>query len=31
MENYLRKIYIDDKTAFNNINEYNKSASSLRE
>lgn len=25
MENYLRKIYIDEKAAFNNINEYNKS------
>jgi len=25
MENYLRKIYIDERAAFNNINEYNKS------
>jgi len=25
MENYLRKIYIDEKAAFNNINEYNTS------
>lgn len=26
MENYLRKLYIDDETTFININEYNKSA-----
>ena len=26
MENYLRKLYIDDKTVFININKYNKSA-----
>ena len=26
MENYLRKLYIDDKTVFININQYNKSA-----
>ena len=25
MENYLRKIYIDEKTTFNNINKYNNS------
>jgi len=25
MENYLRKIYIDERAAFNNINKYNKS------
>ena len=30
MENYLRKIYIDDKNSFININKYNKSALILK-
>tara|TARA_A100001011_G_scaffold145726_1_gene153860 strand:+ start:101 stop:1333 length:1233 start_codon:yes stop_codon:yes gene_type:complete len=30
MENYLRKIYIDDKDSFININKYNKSALILK-